>query len=398
MKIHRSKWLSLLLGSCISLTSALAAQPSTEELLAMIEAQQKQINALKALVAQNQSGVSQAKEQVEATALAVESIDSGAGAARGWWEKTSVGGYGELHANFRAEADNELDFHRFVLFLNHDYNDWISLYSELELEHSIAGEDQPGEIELEQAFVRLDWTDQFSTDVGLFIIPIGILNETHEPDTFYGVERNSLEKYIIPTTWWQGGVRGHYRFENGVSVEAAITDGLNTDDGYIRGGRQKVAKAVLNEAAISGRLRYTGIPGLDLGCAFFYQNDLNQGTGETSGLLKSFHAIYQKGGFGLRALYADWDLSGAVAAGAESQGGYYIEPSYRWNAFGKYGDLGAFVRYSEYEYFKVTQLEKAYTTFGFNYWPTAGVVLKADLQKESAADDYDLNLGFGYQF
>lgn len=398
MKVHRSKWLFVLLCSCISYTSAQTKQPNTAELLAMIEAQQKQIDALKALVTQNQSEVSEAKVQVEATALAIEGMDSGAGQTQGWWQKTSIGGYGELHANFRAEGDNEIDFHRFVLFLNHDYNDWISLYSELELEHSIAGEEQPGEIELEQAFVRLDWTEQFSTDVGLFLMPIGILNETHEPDTFYGVERNSLEKYIIPTTWWQAGLRGHYRLKNGISIEAAITDGLNTEDGYIRGGRQKVAKAVLNEAAISGRLRYTGIPGLDLGCAFFYQNDLDQGKGETSGLLTSLHAIYRKGGFGLSALYANWDLSGTVAAEAKSQGGYYIEPSYRWNAFGKYGDLGAFVRYSDYKYFNATQLEKAYTTLGLNYWPTAGVVLKADLQKEAAAEDYDLNLGFGYQF
>lgn len=364
----------------------------------MIEAQQKQIDALKAMVAQNQSEVSEAKVQVEATALAVEGMDAGAGATRGWWEKTSIGGYGELHANFRADADNEIDFHRFVLFLNHDYNDWISLYSELELEHSIAGEEQPGEIELEQAFVRLDWTEQFSTDVGLFLMPVGILNETHEPDTFYGVERNTLEKYIIPTTWWQAGLRGHYRFENGVSIEAAITDGLNTDNGYIRGARQKVAKSTLNEAAVSGRIRYTGIPGLDLGCAFFYQNDLDQEAGDISGLLTSFHAIYRKGGFGLRALYADWNLSGTVAADAESQGGYYMEASYRWNAFGKYGDLGAFARYSDYKYYNASQLERAYTTFGLNYWPAAGVVLKADIQKEAAADDYDLNLGFGYQF
>ena len=41
---------------------------------------------------------------------------------------------------------------------------------------------------------------------GLFLIPVGILNQTHEPDTFYGVERNNVEKNIIPTTCGEGGL------------------------------------------------------------------------------------------------------------------------------------------------------------------------------------------------
>ena len=396
--MHSRSLLFALLISFCGASSLTAAQPSTAELLAMIEAQQKQIDALKALVAKNQTEVTQAKAQVEATAIAVESIDTQDSTGSGWWEKTSIGAYGELHANFKAEGDNEIDFHRFVLFLNHDYNDWISLYSELELEHSIAGESQPGEIELEQAFIRLDWSDAFSTDVGLFLMPVGILNEIHEPDTFYGVERNKVEKYIIPTTWWQGGLRAHYRFENGLSIEGAVSDGLNTDTGDIRKSRQKVAKAKLNDGAVTGRIRYTGVPGLDLGVSFFYQDDLDQGTGQTSGFLQSYHAIYRKGGFGLRALYADWKLDGDIAADAESQHGYYLEPSYRWNAFGRYGDLGAFVRYSDYEYYSGSKINRSYRTFGLNYWPTEGVVLKADLQKEARAKNYDLNLGFGYQF
>jgi hypothetical protein len=404
MKLKNPILLVLAFTSALSASFAQAAEPSTAELLKMIQAQEKQIESLKALITKNKHGVREAKAQVEATALAVEA--SAGSSSTGWWDKTSIGGYGELHANFKPGADDNLDFHRFVLFINHDYNDWVSLYSELELEHSLAGDGQPGEVELEQAFVRLDWSDQFSTDVGLFLMPIGILNETHEPDTFYGVERNSLEKYIIPTTWWQGGIRGHYRFANGLSLEGAITDGLNTDGapGYIRGSRQKVAKALLNDAAISGRARYTGIPGIDLGFSFFYQNDMDQAGTETSGLLTSYHAIYQKGGFGLRALYANWDLSGAVPNEAKSQSGYYLEPSYRWNAFGKHGDLGAFVRISDYDYYaynssKVgSKRSKEFTTLGLNYWPTDGVVLKVDIQKEAAADDPDINLGFGYQF
>lgn len=371
----------MLLISFVSINIARAEEPSKAELLQMIKSQQNQIESL---------------------ATAIEEGSSGSG----WWEKTSVGGYGELHANFKPESDDMLDFHRFVLFVNHDYNNWVSLFTELELEHSLAGDGKPGEVELEQAFIRLDWSEQFSTDVGLFLMPIGILNETHEPDTFYGVERNNVEKYIIPTTWWQGGVKAIHRFNNGLSLEGAITDGMNTGSkpGYIRGGRQKVAEAILNQAAISGRARYTGIPGLDLGVSFFYQSDMDQtDAAEYSGLLTSFHAIYKKGNFGLRALYAQWELSGDIAEAAKKQSGYYIEPSYRWNALGEYGDLGVFVRLSDYDYYAFSDdvgslKTKEYTTFGLNYWPTDGVVLKADVQKEAADNDHTLNLGVGFQF
>ena len=188
-----------------------AAMPSQEEMWKLIQEQQKQIAELKARVNTNQTVVatvqtesartkaeaqqisrtlSQTQAQLDATTSAVEEASSGT--SGGWWEKTSVGGYGELHANFKENADDQIDFHRFVFFVNHDYNDWISLYTELELEHSLAGEGKPGEVELEQAFVRMDWTENFSTDIGLYLQTVGLLNETHEPNTFYGVERNAV--------------------------------------------------------------------------------------------------------------------------------------------------------------------------------------------------------------
>ena len=46
---------------------------------------------------------------------------------------------------------------------------------------------------MEQMYVDVDY-GSFNAKYGVFLIPVGILNETHEPDTFYGVERNSVEK------------------------------------------------------------------------------------------------------------------------------------------------------------------------------------------------------------
>jgi len=55
----------------------------------------------------------------------------------------------------------------------------------------------PGEVELEQAWLEYDFTSRLSGRAGVFLLPVGILNETHEPPTFYGVERNNVE-VVVP--------------------------------------------------------------------------------------------------------------------------------------------------------------------------------------------------------
>lgn len=421
----------IIIAAFAGVVSALPAQdmPSQEEMWKIIQQQQKQIQELTALIKGNQTAVQEAsgeiavakaeatqakaeaaatkslladtQAQLEANSLAIEE----GSAFGGWWEKTSVGGYGELHANFYEDADNEIDFHRFVLFVNHEYNDWITLYTELELEHSLSGDDKEGEVELEQAFVRMDWTDQFSTDIGLFILPVGITNETHEPNTFYGVERNNVEKYIIPTTWWEGGAKASYAFSNGIAIDGAITSGLDVEDGYIRGGRQKVSKAKNEEAAFTGRVKYTGIAGLEIAGTLFYQDDLDQSTDEDySGLLSTAHVIYNWNNFQIKALYARWDLDGDVASDAEEQEGYFIEPSYRWRFNEKYGELGVYARYSDFDFYDGGLYENEIIEAGLNYWPVENVVFKIDIQDISDSDklsskgDTAWNLGFGYQF
>ena len=234
--------------------------------------------------------------------------------------RTSIGGYGELHYNNLSADDpsrdvEEIDFHRFVLFVGHEFNDRISFFSELEVEHSLAGDGKPGEVELEQAYINFALNDNLAAQGGLFLLPVGILNETHEPPTFYGVERNDVESIIIPSTWWEagGGLSGN--LANGLSWNAALHSGLAmpTSGGSafrVRSGRQKVAEAFASDFASTFRLRYTGIPGLELSASYQYQSDPSQvaGDGLDSGRLISAHAIYQLGRFSLRALYAGWSF------------------------------------------------------------------------------------------
>ncbi len=358
--------LGIAAGLALSLTAQ--ASPSVEELAEIVAAQQEQIDALQ----QNPSA-----------------------------SRTHIGGYGELHVNLVKDADNEVDFHRFVLFFGHDFNNKLRFRSEFELEHSLAGDGAPGEVELEQAYIEYDLAPGRYVRGGLMLVPVGILNETHEPPTFYGVERNQIESHILPATWWEAGMAyGGTLAEAGLSYDVVVHSGLAVDPANIaiRSGRQKVAEATANDWAGTARIRYHGVPGLQLAASLQYQEDLSQAAddGVDDALLYTAHAIYNRGIFGLRALFAQWDINGDVAAAAQRDriGGWYIEPSVRPDP-----RWGVFLRYEALE--QQRSQEETNTIAGVNYWLHEHVVIKADYTVRDNPDDSEVksvNLGFGYQF
>ncbi len=399
--------LTLLATAIAAHMSAQAAEKpaNLDEMWKMIQQQQAEISALKQQINNTQKQVVETDEKVEATGAMLEAGQNSVNAKA---SKSQFGGYGELHYNNLSDDDgnekNELDLHRFVLFFGHQFSDRVRFFSELEVEHALSGDGKPGEVEVEQAYVELDLNEQMSAKAGVFLLPIGIINETHEPPTFYGTERNPVEKNIIPATWWEGGVALSGRLDNGIQYDAAIHSGLAVSDSFnIRKGRQKTAKAKANKPAMTGRLKYTGIPGLELATSVNYQSDIGQEQVDDAGsaVLWEAHAVYQKQNFGLKALYAQWQLSGsgAEALGADKQVGWYIEPSYKFN-----DKIGVFARYNVWDTQAGNDIDSEYSQvdFGVNYWPHEDVVLKFDYQIQDAPEGksaYDgFNLGVGYQF
>jgi hypothetical protein len=316
-----------------------------------------------------------------------------------------------MHYNNLDDKD-EIDFHRFVVMINHEFSERLRLFTEVELEHSLAGDDKPGEVELEQAYVEMDLDDEgrHRGKAGVFLVPVGFLNETHEPPTFYGVERNSVEKNIIPTTWWEGGLGFSGQMSDNFGYDLAFTSGLavptdvSDDDAKkkaykIRNGRKKVAEAPGADGAWTGRLRYK-TAGLDLGGTLHYQQDITQGVevGDGDALLYEAHVAVEKGPFALKALYARWDLEaqGAKDLGRDEQTGWYIEPSWRINEH-----FGIFARYSEWDNSagNSDNTEVEQWDVGISWWPHEDVVIKLDYQNQDEAGDQDgFNLGVGYQF
>ena len=406
---------AILMACLLPLTvSAADKAPTIEELWTIIQKQQAEIEALKSQQQDTAKQAAEADEKAEAAVVAVEDSSSGKSSQSSWADKTTIGGYGELHYNNinndGIDDKNEIDFHRFVLFFGHEFTDKLRFFSELELEHALSGDGKNGEVELEQAYIEYDIRDNLQTKGGVFLMPVGILNETHEPTTFYGVERNDVESIIVPSTWWEAGAALNGYFDNGISWDLALTSGLaiptTGDDAFrVRSGRQKVSEAIANDFAYTGRLKYTGIQGLELAGTVNYQSDASQqsGDGLGSGLLLETHAIYQNGPFQLRALYAGWDFDGSAvaAADADRQSGWYIEPSIRpWQ------QLGFYARYEDLDGARTRDKFKQWE-IGANYWPHEDVVLKVDYRDRNvdtvdidakSVDFTAFDLGIGYQF
>jgi hypothetical protein len=400
-------------GALLTLSAAQAAEtPSTEEMWRIIQEQQSQIESLQKQLNTTQEQVQETEQKVEVAGEMIEEAEAKVSKAAAWADKTQIGGYGELHYN-NLDSKEEIDFHRFVLYFGHQFTDRIRFFSEVELEHSVSGDDQSGEVELEQAYIDFDLTDRHALQTGLFLIPVGILNETHEPTTFYGVERNPVETNIIPTTWWEAGAGLHGELGKGFSYHIDGTSGLDVPTSgknafLIRKGRQKVSKAKANDGAVTGRIKWTGMPGVELAATAQWQRDVTQGQEDIPATLLEAHAEIRRGPFGLRALYARWDLdksrvidaSDPAAAGRDEQRGWYVEPSFKTRIGFIPGEIGVFARYNVWDNNAGASNDTEFkqVNAGFNYWPIPDVVFKFDAQQqdnEGDKNDNGFNLGMG---
>ena len=345
-------------------------------------------------------------ERLNAMADSMDSAQQSSGAAN----KVHIGGYGEMHYN-HLDADGtdtrQIDLHRMVLFFGYDFSDRARFVSEFEVEHTLVSDGARGAVEIEQAYVELDLMSNMQFRSGVMLMPVGMINETHEPPTFYGVERPVIETTIIPTTWYSAGISLTHQLNNGISYDLMISEGLKTDDPTynsdadpfdLKSGKQKASFADAFDLAVTGRVVYRGSAGLELAAYAQYQPDLDQ-SAEISyaddATLVGAHVIYQLGDITTKALYARWDLGGdaADAAGKAVQDGGYVEVNYRLNE--QWGFFGRQSAWSQNDDMNASQSDA-----GVNYYPVEGIVFKADIQQQNkdAGNADGFNLGMGYMF
>lgn len=349
-------------------------------------------------------------------------------------ERTTLGGYGEVHyANATGpDTPGEVNLKRFVVYLAHSFNDQLVFRSELEVEDArIEGGQSGGEVALEQAYLDYRLKDWLTVRTGLVLPPVGIVNETHEPPTFNGVDRPAFDHDVIPTTWREIGVGalGRVPGVQGLSYRVYVVNGLKAEgfsaDEGVRAGRQEGREASFANPSLTGRLEWAR-PGLKVGGSFWYG-----GTADTVGALGpgafaapitlvSADARYDAGPFALRGVVANITVSDAQAINAafgQSVGsriaGGYLEAAYNVLAAlapASVQKLNAFVRHERYDtqagvpagVTRDEALARRITTFGLTYKPTWNTAFKGDYQllrnRAGVGEAEVLSLGVGYQF
>lgn len=166
----------------------------------------------------------------------------------------TFGGYAEVLYNQPESSNGEIDVQRLILLFGYKFDDRTQFVTELEFEHV-------KEVYIEQAFVNYAVSNSLNVRAGLMLVPMGIISEYHEPTTFNGVERPSIDNKLVPTTWREIGlgVSGRsdalslryqvYLFNGFLSHNG--TDGLIKGDNGFRSGRQKGAESVLRTPNLS---------------------------------------------------------------------------------------------------------------------------------------------------
>ncbi|OFY51680.1 MAG: hypothetical protein A2W85_08480 [Bacteroidetes bacterium GWF2_41_31] len=346
----------------------------------------------------------------------------------------SFGGYGQIDYNKpfgnNTLQNGNLDVHRLVLMFGYRFSDKLSLVSEIEVEHV-------QEIYIEQAFLNYSFAHYLQVRAGLMLVPMGIINEYHEPTNYHGVERPLIDTYIVPTTWREIGIGFTGTIpEMALRYQAYLMNGFSSYNGTaqlsgkngLRKGRQKGAESIMLKPVLAFRSEYYGILGLNLGLSAY--------TGQTqSSLYKSLNrddetAItradssvvsikmlgvdirYQRKALEIRGqFYHTWignaleynlftASSGVNNDLGSTMVGYYAEVAYNIFYRAKFTKtkLVPFVRYSVYNtqasvaegFIENEDYQKEVITGGIDWTIVTGVVVKADVQliKPKSSEGY----------
>jgi len=338
----------------------------------------------------------------------------------------TIGGYGEVSYNKTNDLNAEIDVQRLVMLFGYKFDERVQFVTEIEFEHV-------KEVYIEQAFINYSISPKLNLRAGLMLVPMGIVNEFHEPTTFNGVERPSIDNKIIPTTWREIGIGASGRIDNiGVKYQAYLFNGFLSHDGNsgklkgsnaLRGGRQKGAESTMSNLSVAGKLDFYGINGLRLGISGYNgktsavdgQNKIPGSEIGVSMVGIDGRYIYKK--FSTRGQYtfaslSDTDLYNDLTGkdlGSEIYG-YYIETAYNLLPIKKKQRLIVFARYENFDTHHAVEsnISKNYEyhrkelTYGFSYHISPGSVFKIDYQNKSTnapnSSKGQFNMGIGVWF
>jgi hypothetical protein len=330
----------------------------------------------------------------------------------------SIGGYGEMLATgYAAEREDgqpagrssQIDFLRQIVYVGYKFDDRLLVNSEIEFEH--ASTDESGSVSVEFATVEALLRPEANLRAGLVLVPMGLVNEMHEPPVFLGTLRPETERRIVPSTWRANGA-GAFGEAGGLEYRAYVIESLDAegfDGSGLRGGRQHGSRALFEDAAGVARLEYARSGIRAAGSVFHGATAQGRTVSGSSFAARTTiweaHLDAHTRGVRLRALVAGAavgdaaqvnDLRGIVGDGGGAsvgsrQLGWYVEGGYDLVSRLAPGSRYEFVPYFRYEeidtqrsvpdgYTRDPANDDRITTAGASFYPHPQVVVKADYQ------------------
>ena len=459
--LRRAAGVWLIFGAtCVGGTPLLGQQEKVDERLRELEAQVELLR--RQLASRDSLALEGLRRQIEVITRELEELrlgqevvaeadtmmyGFGPGASKVYrvGQGVSLGGYGELlYENFAAEREDgeasgktdQLDALRAIVYVGYKFNDRFLFNSEIELEHGSTS--QAGSVSLEFAYLDYLASETVGLRAGLILLPMGFINELHEPPTFLGAGRPETERRIIPSTWRETGI-GAFGELSRFAFRAYMVNGFDAIGGGsskaagfdatgLRGGRQKGSKAVAENFAGVARLDYVSPFGLLAGTSVYAgksgQGALSPESDEPIDawtVIWEVHAEYRARGFDLRGLAAlGWvsDASEINAAkglvGLESVGerlvGGYLQVGYDVLQTARTETrLMPYVRYERINtqdqvpigFASNPENDDEIVVLGVAWKPITNLVLKADYEFESnraRTGINSFNAAIGYLF
>jgi Phosphate-selective porin O and P len=414
---------ALVLSFALAFSNA-SAQTTEAQLLKRLDDLAAELNKVK-------SELKQMKDKQDAAPAPAETPTAGSNAA----SATQLTSYGEISYSrpSRDTSATQATVGRFVLGFNHRFNERTKAVAELEVENAVTSAGDSGEVAVEQVYVEHKLNDTYGLRAGLFLMPIGLINQNHEPTSYYGVFRPAVETQIIPSTLREIGLQVFGEHDNGISWTAGLSTAPDltkwdpTDaqalESPLRAIHQEGQLAKARNLSMFGAVDWRGMPGLRIGAGAM-SGKIGHGTAGFAAnnaryTLWDIHAKWTPGPWDLSAVYARGSISGAGNLNATFAGAPYLVPktfdglslqaAYKFRLAGDY-TVSPFVRLESVNTGRSfdgvvpglnvdSYATERITTVGANFNVTPAVVFKADVQRYKIAKDSNrFNLGLGYSF
>lgn len=226
-------------------------------------------------------------------------------------ERFTVGGYGEVALTRNYYSDNvyryssaaahigekhgRFDIPHAVIYLGYDFGRGWSVQTEIEFEHTgsggavekefeEAGEweteiEKGGEVALEQFWIQKSFIPELNVRIGHIVVPVGALNNAHEPLNYFTVYRPEGEFTILPSTWHDTGISiwgrtGKWRYE--AMVIAGLDAYMFSTENFVKyGAASPFEFKVANQLGFAVRIDNYSVRNLRLSLSGYYGRSFN---------------------------------------------------------------------------------------------------------------------------